>query len=152
LVQFGDKGVDAILKKLDSATNCSEEFASVRFLADVLQIKKQGYVAQGVTREKIKKMIIKVLDKSKQPDESVEWFEKRARECANVRVEIAIALGYLAETGDNEALPIIKTLAEKDPYFIDLSKKKDYKGPNKKYIVREEAQKIFERLKINTHK
>lgn len=147
LVKYGDKGIVAILEKLDVATSCDERFFPIKVLSETLQQKKEGYVAQGKIRNSIKESIIKALDKSKHPDESVEWYEKRARECANVRVQIVKALGYLAEAGDKDVLPIIKTLAEKDPYFLDLSKKKGYKGPGKKYLVREEAQKVIEKLK-----
>lgn len=57
------------------------------------------------------------------------------------------ALGYLVETGDADMLPTIKALAQEDPYLLDLSKKKDYTGPQKKYLVREEARKVLEGLK-----
>jgi len=69
------------------------------------------------------------------------------RKRASVRRNIITALGYLAETGDKEVIPIIESLAEEDPYYLDMSKKKNYAGPMKRYTVREEASKILERLK-----
>jgi hypothetical protein len=139
LVEFGDKGVNAILVKLDTMTKCSEEEASVKILADALQQKKHGYVPQGAIRQDIKKALIKTLGKSQHPQEGTEWYEKRAGECANVRFHIVRALGSLAESGDKDVIPVIKSMSEQDPYARGLSN-------NKKYIVREEAQKILDNL------
>jgi len=143
LAKYGDKGIIAILEKLDTTTSCNEKYAPIRVLEETLKQKAEGYIAQGKVRSSIKKSMINELDKSKQPNTSVEWYEKRARECANVRVQIVRALSHLAEAGDKEVLPLIKELAENDPYFINLRKNKDDKGPEKKYLVREEAYKFL---------
>lgn len=152
LLKYGDRGIVAIVKKLDAATSCNARFFDIKVLSEILKQEKGSDIAQGKIRNSIKASIIKALDKSKHPDKSVEWFDIRAKECGNVRIQIARALSYLPEAGDNEAMPIIITLAENDPYFVDLSKKKDYKGPEKIYFVRDEAQKIVDRLKIKTRK
>ena len=164
LIKYGDKGIVAILKRLDATTTCSARYYDIEVLSETLQQKPDGYVAQGrksITdgyvakgkiRTSIKEAIVKELDRSKHPDKSVEWFDIRAQECGNVRSRIARGLGYLAETGDNEALSILKTMAEKDPYFLDFSKRKDYKGPQMEYPVREDVQKILKELQKNEKK
>lgn len=148
LIKFGDKGIPYILEKLSEKKNCNERTAFVHYLGEALKPKEKGYVAQGAIRESIKKALLKAMNESKHPDKNIEWFEYRARECANVRIYIVRALGYFAETGDTDILPIIESLAKDDPYFA-VTKKTKQKGP---YDVREEAQKILEKLKANEKK
>ena len=147
LAKYGDKGVFAIVENLNKISTCSEELASVHILAEVVQQKEQGYTAQGVVRQSVKKAMLDTLKKSKQPQQNIEWYEKRARECANVRTEIVKGLGHLAETGDADVIPVIKSIAVDDPFYVDMSKMKDHKGPEKKYLVREEAQNVIQKLR-----
>jgi hypothetical protein len=146
LLKYGDKGIEEILKNIESK-NCGEADADLYCLEKAVEPKEAGYIAKGAVREKIKQKLIKSLNKYKHPEKGIEWYEVRTRECAGARLQIVRALGHLAETGDAGVLPTIKTLAQEDPYFLDLSKKKDYTGPQKKYLVREEAQKVLEGLK-----
>ncbi len=111
-------------------------------------------MVSGETKKKIKQELIKELNnvRNRNPEQSIPWYEIRARERADVRRNIVTALGYLAESGDKEVVPIIESLAKDDPFFLDMSRKKDYKGPVKKYLVREEAEKILEKLKADERK
>ena len=54
LVKYGDKGVLAVLKKLDLSTNCNDEFESVRVLTATLMSDKEGYKPARETRNSIK--------------------------------------------------------------------------------------------------
>jgi hypothetical protein len=150
LVKFGDKGVNIILQNLDTKTKCGERLASVKILSEVLRQDKHGYVAQGSIRQGIKKIMINTLEQSQNPDKNIEWYKQRATECANVRIYIVRAFGSFAESGDEDVVPIIKSIAEKDSYDrANLSNKPNDQRAGNKYIVREEAQKILENLKNN---
>ena len=72
--------------------------------------------------------------------------EIRAKERANIRGNILKGLGHLAKSGDSSVIPLIRSAAEDDPYSIDMSKKTNFKGPQKRYTVREEAQKILKEV------
>ena len=116
LAKYGDKGIPVILEKLDKTATCSESLAYVHILAEALEKKEQGYTPVGATRQSIKKTMITALKKYKQPQENIEWYEKRARECANVRMEVVKGLGHLAETSEADVIPIIKSIAMDDPF------------------------------------
>jgi len=102
-------------------------------------------------KDKIKKAFLDELKDplNKNPDIGIDWYEHRASERASVRRSILQGLGYLALSGDNDVLFLIKSAAEEDPYYLDMSKKTNYTGPKKRYMVREEAQKILDSLKAN---
>jgi|SRR3990172_2784965 len=148
LIQYGDKGVVAILDNLKRKPTCNEKYYSVRILTESLQLKKAGYVAHGTIRQKIKKDMLKMLEESKHPDKNknIEWYDYRARECARVRFQITRALGYFAETGDAEVLPYIESLAKHDPYYWVPKGKPDDES-NRKYDVRDEAKTVIDELK-----
>jgi len=146
LVKYGDKGVRAILEILKTKSTCNAKSASIEALVKVLAPNKEGYVAQGAIREQTKKALMKTLEESKHPDKKIEWHEYRARECANVRIYIVRAAGYLAESEDVEILPIIESLAKNDPYYWIPGGKRDEES-NRKYDVRDEAQKVLDGLK-----
>jgi len=148
LVKIGDAAIDPLLLKL---SNDSPGYRSSAALALSLFLKpnQQGSAAKGKEKDKIKEALIKEWRNpiNQNPERSIQWYGIRAQERANVRRNIITALGYLAETEDKDVVPIIESAAEKDPYYLDMSKKKDYTGPQKRYPVREEASKILERLK-----
>ena len=146
LVRYGDKGIVVILDNLDYKDS-GNLWAAITVLSVALKPKKVGYIAQGNMRERIKGKMIEVLKRNSHPSKDIELFKVRASERANIRLEVVRSLGYLAEAGDSAVLPLIKAAAEEDPYFLDMSKKKNYQGPQKKYMVREEAQKVLEGLK-----
>jgi len=143
LVEFGDPVVDLILKELENS-DIQYKGTLVKALGEMVKTKDRGYVAEGKTRDKIKQALINVLEESKHPtDKTIKWYEVRAMQMAGVRVKVIIALGNL---GDEDVIPIIEKVVQEDPYFLDLSKKNNYAGPEKRYIVREEAMKVLEQL------
>ena len=146
LIRYGDKGVPVIIENLDKATDCDHRLAAVHVLAEVLEEPNRIYVPRGVARQSIKKALLDTLRKGEQPNQDDEWYEKHARGCFNVRHEILNGLGHLAENGDVDVVPVIKSLAENDPFFVDMSYRTDYKGPAKKYLLREEAQDVLRKL------
>ncbi len=153
LHNIGESAIDPLIKKLHDQV---VGYRSSAAYALGLFLKPDGgeYIAKDEIREKIKHALIKELKnpRNKNPEKNIEWYEVRAEERAEVRLNIVRGLGYLAVTGDNEVIPMIKSAAEEDPYFLDMSKKKNYQGPQKRYSVREEAQKILEKLKANENK
>jgi len=147
LAAIGEPAVDPILKRLSDSTEYG--YIGVKeplldILGEMLKPKEEGYMPGGKLREKIKQSIIKALEDSKYPtDKKIEWYEDRSMVFANVRKAAVRALGNL---GDADVIPIIEKVAQEDPYFLDLSKKNNYTGPEKRYIVREEATKVLEQL------
>lgn len=87
LFRYGDKGIEEILKNIESK-NCAEAHGSIHYLAKAVESKQTGYMAKGVMREKIKQKLIESLDKYKHPKRGIEWYEVRARECAGLRLQI----------------------------------------------------------------
>jgi len=145
LYKIGEPAVAPLIQKLQCEIvgyRSSAAYALGLFLKSERLVRRE-------TREMIKQALIRELDnpRNDDPRKDTEWYEFRAQERANVRLNIAKALGYLAETSDKEVLPIIESLAKEDPYYLDMSKKKDYKGPQMRYLVREEAQEILNQLK-----
>ncbi len=151
LLKYGDKGVKTIVEQLDRRKSCAEKIMVVDVLGDAVnqgdgRYKKKGYVAQGTVKEGVKKALIKILRESKNPDKNIEWFVYRANDCAVVRKRTAKALSYLAESGDTDVLPIIESMAKDDSYYWVPEGKPDEES-NRKYDVREEAQKVIDELK-----
>lgn len=147
LIKIGEPAIDPLIEKLHDKL-IGFRISAAYALGEFLKQKEEKYVAKGEIKNKIKKALINELekDRNKNPRKGIEWYEIRAKECASVRLAIVRALGYLAERGDTEVLPIIESIAKEDPYFLDLSKKKNYTGPEKRFIVREEATKVLEQL------
>ena len=148
LHRIGEPAIDPLIKKLHDEMIGNRSSASYA-LGLFLKPDEDGYLAKVEVREKIKWSLIKELgdSRNKQPEKSIEWYKFRAEERAEVRTNIVRALGYLAGSGDTDVIPLIESAAEGDPYFLDMSKKKDYRGPEKKYSVREEAQKVLKKIK-----
>jgi hypothetical protein len=151
LLKIGVTTIDPLITKLHSDV-VGFRSGAAETLAFFLKSDDKQYLAKTELREKIKKAFIEELKdpRNQNPNKNVEWYGHRARERADVRRSILNGLGCLAEAGDKEALLLIKSAAEKDPYYFDISKKKNnYHGPQNRYMVREEAQKILDRLKAN---
>ncbi len=147
LHKIGEPAIEPLIEKLhDQSTGYRSNAA--RALGLFLR-PNEGYMAKGEIRERIKEELIKELryPRNNDPGRNIEWYETKGAANASVRRNIVTALGYLAKTGDKEVIPIIESLAKEDPYYLDMSKKKDYTGPPKRYTVREEAITILERLK-----
>jgi len=147
LIKIGEAAIDPLIEKLHNEI-IGFRINAAYALGEFLKQKEGKYVLKGEIKDKIKKELINELQKNrnKHPEKSIEWYEIRAKERASVRREIVKAFGYLVERGDTEVLPIIESIAREDPYFLDLSKKNNYTGPEKRYIVREEATKVLEQL------
>jgi len=148
LHKIGEPAIDPLIKKLHDEVVGYRSSAAYA-LGLYLKPEGEGYIAKGEIREKIKQALLKELKdpRNKEPEKSIAWYEVRANERAGVRRILVRGLGYIAETGDNDVLPIIKSAAVDDPYFLDMSKKKNYQGPQKRFVVREEAQKVLDGLK-----
>lgn len=143
LPEIGEPAVEPLIEKLNNSMNAVTAFT----LGEMVKPKDKGYVAKGKTREKIKQSLIKALEKSKHPtDKKIEWYEHRAMKFAVIRRAVVHALGNF---GDADVIPRIKKIAKEDPYFQDFTKKKNYKGPKKRYMVREEAERVLKQLEAN---
>lgn len=98
---------------------------------DLLKHKERWNAIPPETKKKVKKVMVNTIK-----DDN--WRYRR----------LAVkGLGELAIKGDNDVIPILRKIAKEDPYSQDFSKKKNYTGPKKRYRVREEAQKVLDRLK-----
>jgi hypothetical protein len=148
LVKIGNAAIDPLLLKLSDDSPGYRSSAALA-LSLFLKPNQQGSAAKGEEKDRIKEALIKEWrnPRNQNPERGIQWYEIRAQELASVRQNILRSLGYLAETGDKDVIPIIESIAKDDPYYLDMSKKKDYTGPEKRYTVREEAKKILERLK-----
>ena len=67
--------------------------------------------------------------------------------CMTYKLWAIRGLGEIAMQGDKEVIPLIEKVSKEDKFFRDYSKKPNYTGPKIRYPVREEAQKILEKLK-----
>src|SRR4030042_3731567 len=145
--KIGEPAIEPLIEKLHDKLDGYRSGAA-RALSLYLK-PNEGYLAQGEIRKRKKEELIAELKnpRNNDPARSIKWYEIEAQGRAGVRENIIVALGYLAEEGDKEVIPIIKSTAEEDPYYLDMSKKTNYTGPQKRYMVREEAKKILVRLK-----
>ncbi len=116
-------------------------------LGEISKPEKEGYVASENVRRKIKQGLIDSLKDNEHPKNKITYWNEYDNEVlASMRVRFWV-VHALGNIGDEDVIPIIKKVANEDPYFQDFSKKENYTGPKKRYIVREEAQKVLERLK-----
>jgi hypothetical protein len=148
LRKIGPAAIDPLIAKLhDDVVGFRASAANA--LGFLLKPDDSEYVATNELREKIKKVLIQELKESRNqnPDKGIPWYEIRAQERAQVRLFIIRGLSYLANAGDKEALALIKAVAKEDAYYIDMRTKKNYSGPQKIYLVRDEAQIIIDGLK-----
>jgi len=147
ILRYGDKGMLAMIDKLKDMEACgSRREAFITYLGKAIEKKDKDYVAQGEIAKKIKRVLVEALEVSRHPTIKGERSEGIARECAGVRGRAVKALGVLADSGDTEVLPIIESLSKGDPYYW-VPKGKPDEESNRKYDVREEAQKVIDELK-----
>jgi hypothetical protein len=147
LRKIGPAAIDPLIAKLhDDVVGFRASAANA--LGFFLKPDDKEFVAKNELRVKIKLALVQELKESRNqnPDKGIPWYEIRAQERAQVRLFIIRGLSYLASTGDKETLALIKAVAKEDPYYMDMSKKKNYGGPQKIYRVRDEAQKILDSL------
>ena len=145
LIEYGDEGVRVILENYEKTRSCGET-AHINSLGDALKPKKNGYVAKGALRAEIKRILLAGLKKNKHPEKNIKWYTGIAATCRTGRNLIIRALEPFAEAGDREVIATLRVLANEDPYVVDMSKAKDYKGPKTRYPVREEALKVLRKF------
>ncbi len=129
LILIGIESIPGLIKAMensDRAVRANAAFAIGEIFSK--STSTQLTSAQLLMKNELKRILIREL-------KDKEWI---------VRKNVIHALGYFP---DADVIPIIKKIANEDPYFKDFSKKKNYTGPKKRYIVREEAQKVLEKLK-----
>ncbi len=130
LKNLGEPVVEPALKDLRE-NYPGRNVGTTEILVQLLKAKNPKYPLCKASKEKIKKALIEC---SKSGSDSV-------------RIRAARGLGELALQGYTDVIPIIKKLAKEDPYFEDLSKRKNRIGPKIRYRVREHAQKVLDKLK-----
>ena len=143
LVYYGEKGINIILKNVESYDNCSRSLLDLRELRKTLDSKSNVYVRDKKVKNKIKKIFIKSSAKFKHPEKGIKYFNGIAKSCGWARISVVKGLGYFAEEGDIEAIETIKKVAKNDP---QAKERKGEKGVVKRYPVREEAQKVLDKL------
>jgi HEAT repeat protein len=127
LVNYGDDVVEPFVKALKSADNPSEKMNAIFVLAEMLKPKKEGYVASGETRNKIKQALMQAIsDKD--------------------RLVKSVAVKALGDSDDNDVIPILENIAKNDS---DHFEKKDLATGELKtrYPVREEAEKALKKIR-----
>jgi hypothetical protein len=134
LINFGELAVEPVMNVLKTADNPGRRGSAILVLSDFLKDKKEGYVAGGEMREKIKKVLIDAVS-----DKDM-W----------TRSTVVVALG---DSGDRDFIPILEKVAQSDPYQVERKpipgRDKDV-PPGKKviaYPVREDAKEALEKLR-----
>ena len=132
LARMGEPALNIILERYQEEKKKGKEWIPVQVLTEMVREKedKDDYVAKGEVRGKIKKLIVEAINSDNH----------------YIRGYAVSGLGELASQGDTDVIPLIKKTAAEDPYFEDFSKDPHFKV-SKRYKVREEAQKVLEKLK-----
>jgi hypothetical protein len=140
LNNFGDLAVDPVISAIRPSDNESRRLNLVRVLPYMLEEKKEGYVASGVIRNKIKQKLI---------------------ECAisdNSFVVRTSAVRGLGGSGDQELIPILEKIAISDPYHSEtkavagIDKGVAPGTPITRYPVRLAAQEALKKLRESRKK
>lgn len=140
LIKYGEKGLDVIIEDFEKK-DCFEGQAYIYVFNKWLKQKSESHVVSGKKqKEKIKKALLKGIDKFRDPPKVQENYEPKASMCATARINILKSLAIMAESGDQETTSKIMQIAKDDPYINSKNE------PEQKYIVREEANKILEKL------
>ncbi len=151
LAKIGEPAVAHVIEKLKSNSYIGIKTGCVIVLGEMVKEKKTGYVAKSTAREKIKRALIEAFKSAKHPipnkppstKREAEKIKYNERMAANLRTALVRAYGNL---GDEEVIPLIKKTVAEDPHFVDSSKD-PHSRLKERYIVREEAQKVLEKLK-----
>lgn len=136
LINFGDAAVEPVIDKLLKTDNPMRKTNAIRVLAEMLKPKKEGYVAKGEARNRIKEVLIQATsDKDR-----------------HVR---SVAVRALGDSGDKDVIPVLEEIAKSDPFSVE--KKDPFTGKTitdpatgktiTLYPMREEAQKAIQRIK-----
>ncbi len=134
---MGEPALEVVLELWDKsgkASSWKEDYSwgVVGVLYEMVKEKEdeEDYKPKGESRKKIKKILIKALNNKD----------------GVTRIVAVRGLGEMASQGDTDVIPLIKKTAKEDPYFKDFSKDPHFRL-KKRYIVREEAEKVLEKLK-----
>ena len=146
---FGESSVAPLIEKLHDNNRGFRSFAA-RTIGEYIQKKSENNTLKEETKVIFKKELIKELDheRNKDPSRDIERYKRKARGLATVRQFILKALGMIAALGDSDVILHIKKAAQKDSSYWDMSEKKNYSGPKRRYRVREKAQKILDELGV----
>lgn len=101
LNKFGSLAVDPVITALKTSENDTKRHSEVRVLSYLMEDKKEGYVARGVEKDKIKKVLI---------------------ECALSDSAFFVrgsAVRALGNSGDEGLIPVLEKVALSDPYHIE---------------------------------
>lgn len=135
LNKFGSLAVDPVITALRTSENDTKRHSEVLVLSYILEDKKEGYIANGEKRDKIKKILI---------------------ECALsdraffVRASAVRALG---NSGDQDLLPVLEKIAISDPYHFEtkaaagIDKDVAPGQPITRYPIRLTAQEALKKLR-----
>jgi HEAT repeat protein len=135
LNNFGDLAVDPVINAIRPSDNESRRHSLVLVLRYMLEEKKEGYVASGVIRSKIKQRLIEcaISDKS---------FVVRTS-----------AVRGLGGSGDQDLIPALEKIAMSDPYHFEtkaaagIDKDVAPGQPITRYPVRLTAQEALKKLR-----
>jgi len=129
LLYFGDAAVEAVIEVLKTSDIRARKRSAIFVLAEMLKPKKEGYVASGEVKNKIKKVLIQATSEN---DRHIRQVSVRA----------------LGESGDKDVIPILEKIAKSDPFLV---RKKDAKGNVLKeyYLIRKEARKALKKIREN---
>lgn len=131
LVKIGEPAVDPIIK--------SKSWYRIFILSEMIKERFPKHKISQQSIIKIKKVLLHIFSETSNNKEDPKIIEDRL---------VALkGLGELAYRGDKEVISLIQKIVTKDPYFQDFSKKPNCTGPKIRYPVREEAQKVLEKLK-----
>jgi hypothetical protein len=137
---YGDIAVNPVINELTTSTNTVHRILAIVTLRRMLEGKKEGYVARGETREKIKKELIDIALAEKDYD---------------VRVSAVFAL---TKAGDEDLIPALEKIALSDPFHFEEGSRVATDRelpPGKKairYPIRDLARMELEKLKKATKK
>ena len=132
---FGELAVDPVIHILKTSDNSGRRANQARVLGYLLEDKKEGYIARGETRERIKKELITCAVTDKEH---------------TVRFSAATALG---KSGDSDVIPILEKIAQTDPYHFEtkaaagIDKDVAPGQPVTRYPVRFAAQEALKKLR-----
>jgi len=129
IAKFGELAIDPVIEKLsDDKINSFGRSGAAFVLEKILEFRKEGTInITEESKEKIKVSLIKALT-YKDP-----WTKRHA-------------IGGIANLEDSDIIPILKSIAQNDPYYEEINAymRGGEKGKKIKiYPVREEAEKAL---------
>lgn len=119
----GGNALDALCK-IDSRNTRFEFRSVVNIFTEMIKEKKDGYVARGAERKRIKEHIIETLNQAKYPTSKEMGDHKRyLLQMHNVSAQIKEPiLDFFAVLGDKDVIPIVEDLANNDEGYEEVPK------------------------------